>query len=103
MHFRFSACLAASVCLAAPAIAAPLDDPGHTITIQLENDSTRPGSDYYYTAGQRIAYTSPTGVLPGSIAELGHAWFGAGTQRFGAELSQQIFTPRLTKPNAVVP
>jgi lipid A 3-O-deacylase len=73
--------------------AAPLEDPGHTITIQLENDSTRPGSDNYYTSGERIAYTSPTGQVPGFLASLGQSLLGAGQQRFALELSQNIFTP----------
>ena len=45
--------------LTTAAAADPLPDPSHTITIQLENDSTRPGSDNYYTGGERIAYTCP--------------------------------------------
>ena len=79
--------------LATAAEAAPLDDPNHTITIQLENDSTRPGSDNYYTSGERIAYTSPTDQVPGPLAALGHMLLGDGQQRFALELSQNIFTP----------
>jgi lipid A 3-O-deacylase len=75
----------------------PLADPDHTITIQLENDSTRPGSDNYYTSGERIAYTSPTGQVPGPLAALGHLLMGDGQQRFALELSQNIFTPLLDK------
>jgi lipid A 3-O-deacylase len=79
--------------LATAAAADPLSDPNHTITIQLENDSTRPGSDNYYTSGERIAYTSPTGQVPGLLASLGHTLLGDGQQRFAVELSQNIFTP----------
>jgi hypothetical protein len=79
--------------MATTARADPLADPDHTITIQLENDSTRPGSDNYYTSGERIAYTSPTGQVPGSLAALGHLLLGDGQQRFALELSQNIFTP----------
>ena len=75
------------------ATAEPLADPSHTITIQLENDSTRPGSDNYYTSGERIAYTSPTGWVPGPLAALGHMLMGDGQQRFALELSQNIYTP----------
>jgi lipid A 3-O-deacylase len=83
--------------MAATAKADPLPDPDHTITIQLENDSTRPGSDNYYTSGERIAYTSPTGQVPGPLAALGHLLLGDGQQRFALELSQNIFTPLLDK------
>ena len=67
----------------------PLADPNHTITIQLENDSTRPGSDNYYTGGGRIAYTSPTGQVPAPIAAFGHMMLGNGQQRGALELSQE--------------
>jgi lipid A 3-O-deacylase len=96
MSIRPPVLLVASCLLATTATAAaaePLPDPNHTITIQLENDSTRPGSDNYYTSGERIAYTSPTGLLPAPLASFGHALLGAGQQRFALELSQNIFTP----------
>jgi lipid A 3-O-deacylase len=96
MPLRPTALLLASALLGALATAAaadPLPDPNHTITIQLENDSTRPGSDNYYTSGERIAYTSPTGLVPGPLAALGHLLLGEGQQRFAIELSQNIFTP----------
>ena len=100
MSYRLLGLLVTSLCcggIAGTARAEPLDDPKHTITIQLENDSIRPGSDNYYTSGERIAYVSPTGALPDSFANLGHQLFGDGKQRFAIELSQQILTPRLTK------
>jgi hypothetical protein len=78
---------------ATAAVAEPLPDPNHTITIQLENDSTRPGSDNYYTSGERIAYTSPTDQVPAPLASLGHLLLGEGQQRLALELSQNIYTP----------
>ncbi len=79
--------------MVAPAAAEPPADPNQTITIQLENDSTRPGSDNYYTSGERIAYTSPTDQIPAPLAAFGHLLLGDGQQRLGLELSQNIFTP----------
>jgi hypothetical protein len=75
------------------AAAQPVDDPNHTITIQLENDSVPRRTDMYYTSGERLAYTSPTGQLPGPLSALGHTLLGEGQQRFASELSQYIFTP----------
>lgn len=86
----------ATLCLVAlttPAAAEPAADPRHTLTIQLENDFLNPHSDKYYTNGFRIAYTSPTGQVPGFLASLGRSLLGAGQQRFAVELSQHIFTP----------
>jgi lipid A 3-O-deacylase len=83
--------------LAAAAWAQPPEDPGQTLTIQLENDSTRPGSDNYYTSGERIAYTSPTGAVWAPLADLGHTLLGDGQQRFSIDLSQLIFTPLADK------
>jgi hypothetical protein len=77
----------------ATAVAQPPEDPDHTLTIQLENDSSRRTSDMYYTSGERLGYTSPTGVLPGPLADLGHTILGDGQQRFAFELAQYIFTP----------
>ena len=85
MSIRPPVLLMASCLLATTATAAVADppaDPNHTITIQLENDSTRPGSDNYYTSGERIAYTSPTGLLPGPLAAIGNSLMGDGQQRF---------------------
>jgi hypothetical protein len=75
------------------AVAQPADDPNHTITIQLENDSIPRGTDRYYTSGERIGYTSPTGWLPTPLSDLGHSLLGEGQQRFALDLSQYIFTP----------
>ncbi len=105
MLVRLPRFLAAAACvgafIGAPALAAPLEDPKHTITIQLENDSVRPGSDAYYTNGMRIAYTSPTGQVPGWLAAMGKGLLGEGQQRFALELSQNMYTPfrtQLTNP-----
>ena len=100
MPIRLSALLMTSIWLGAVATAAaadPPEDPNHTITIQLENDSTRPGSDNYYTSGERIAYTSPTSQVPRPLGALGHLLLGDGQQRFALELSQNIFTPLADK------
>ena len=86
-----ASCLLAT--MATAAVADPPEDPNHTLTIQLENDSTRPGSDNYYTSGERLAYTSPTGLVPGPLAAFGHLLLGDGQQRFALELSQNIFSP----------
>ena len=95
----FAFCLCWGATAMAAAVAAPADDPSHTLTIQIDNDSTNPGSDKYYTSGERISYVSPTGRVPVPIAALGRALLGEGQQRFGLELSQNIYTPRFTKPN----
>lgn len=81
MPVRPSAALTTFVLLGAIATAAaadPPEDPNHTITVQLENDSTRPGSDNYYTGCERVACTSPTGRVPGPFAYLGHSLLGDG-------------------------
>jgi lipid A 3-O-deacylase len=101
MPVRSLTLLLASVALGAVAstvaAADPPEDPNHTITIQLENDSTRPGSDNYYTSGERVAYTSPTGRVPGPLASLGRMLLGDGQQRVAFEISQNIYTPLLDK------
>jgi len=101
MPLRLSSLFSITIVLGAFAITAavadPPEDPNHTITIQLENDSTRPGSDDYYTSGERVAYTSPTGVVPAPLASLGHWLLGDGQQRFALEGSQNIYTPLLDK------
>ena len=91
--------LAALACLAfvTTAQAQPAADPLHTLTIQLENDSTNPHSDQYYSNGMRLAYTSPTDAVPGFMADFGHSLLGAGQQRYALELSQLMFTPLRTK------
>lgn len=85
--------LLAALAAATAAAADPVPDPNSTISIQWENNATRPGSDNYYTNGGRVAYTSPTGEVAAPLASLGHSLFGEGQQRFALELSQYIFTP----------
>ena len=100
MPFRSFACLFLVSCLSLPSPglhAEPADDPLRTITIHIENDSTRPGSDSYYTSGERISYVSPTGAVPAPLAALGHALLGEGKKRLGLDLSQNIYTPRHTQ------
>jgi hypothetical protein len=95
---KIIAAAALPLCLtlgAAPAFAAdPLNDPSAIYTLQIENDAfSIPGTDRYYTAGQRLGYVSPTGVLPGFLASLGHGLFGQGAQRLEIDLQQEIYTP----------
>jgi lipid A 3-O-deacylase len=78
------------------ALAEPPPDPSRTLTVQVENDSTVPHSDQYYTSGLRLGYTSPTGEVPEFLANLGHSLLGDGQQRLSAELTQLIFTPHFT-------
>jgi hypothetical protein len=92
---KIIAAAALPLCLtlgAAPAFAAdPLNDPSAIYTLQIENDAfSIPGTDRYYTAGQRLGYVSPTGVLPGFLASLGHGLFGQGAQRLEIDLQQEI-------------
>lgn len=76
----------------------PAPDPDSIVTVQLENDSASiPGTDRYYTAGQRLSYVSPTGVVPDFVAQLGREFFGEGTQRFELDLQQKIYTPKDTQ------
>lgn len=72
----------------------PLNDPASIYTIQIENDSLSiPGTDRFYTSGERLGYVTPTGVLPGPVASLGHVLFGAGSQRLEVDIQQVIYTP----------
>ena len=77
------------------AMAQPAAAPGPaTFTLQLENDSTRPGSDSYYTSGGRIAYTSAPDHVPAFMANLGDAVLGPARRRWlGLEVSHTIYTP----------
>ena len=85
---------------AGPALAVPPADPASIVTLQLENDAVstyRGTSDQYYTAGQRLGYTSGTERLPGVVTDLGRTIWGDGVQRISIDLSQSIFTPRNTQ------
>ncbi len=82
--------------------AVPPQDPNAIFTIQGENDavSTLKGtSDQYYTAGQRLGFTTGTddyGVAK-PIQDFGHMIWGDGVQRVSIDLSQSIFTPHNTQ------
>jgi hypothetical protein len=72
----------------------PPADPGSIITIQIENDAfSIPGTDRYYTSGERLGYVTPTGDVPDFIANFGQNVFGPGSQRLEFDLQQVIFTP----------
>ena len=90
---------------AAPAHAAPPQDPQGTWTFQIENDavSTLKGtSDQYYTSGLRLGYTSGTTHVPDFLASIGRTVWGDGVQRVSIDLSQSLFTPRNTQQSQPV-
>ena len=96
MPTRTTIALAAAILLPPAAVAAqPKADNAAILTLQDENASISAGSptDRLYTNGLRLEWTSPTGQVPGFLARLGHALWGAGQQRIGIGLSQQIYTP----------
>jgi hypothetical protein len=76
--------------------AEPAPDPSTIITGQGENDSLS-GTDRNYTSGVRFGITLPTGVLPGFASDAGHFLWGEGQQRLAFDLSQNMFTPRVTQ------
>ncbi|MBW4023034.1 MAG: lipid A deacylase LpxR family protein [Proteobacteria bacterium] len=76
--------------------ALPPPDNNSIYTIRIENDVTGT-TDQYYTSGEQLGWTGPTGVVPGFIANAGHAVFGAGSQRVSIDISQQMFTPADTQ------
>jgi hypothetical protein len=86
--------LSAAPALAQTAAPDPLNDPASILTIQIENDAfSIPGTDRYYTSGERFGYVGPTGALPSGLAALGHSVFGQGSQRLEIDLQQEIYTP----------
>ena len=97
-----AAFLVPSLCVPFAAMATPPQDPTAIFTIQGENDavSTLKGtSDQYYTAGQRLGFTTGTddfGVAR-PIQDLGHFIWGDGVQRVSIDLDQSIFTPHNTQ------
>jgi len=94
MKFCSAALLPALLLPFAAHAADPLNDPQSIYTVQIENDAfSIPGTDRYYTSGERLGYVTPTGVLPGPLASLGHTIFGAGSQRLEIDLQQVIYTP----------
>ena len=74
----------------------PPPDDGSIYTVRVENDTTG-NTDEYYSAGQQVGWTGPTGAVPGFIADAGHAVLGAGDQRLSIDISQSIFTPSDTQ------
>jgi hypothetical protein len=78
--------------------ALPPPDDGSIYTIRIENDVTG-DTDEYYSAGEQLGWTGPTGEVPGFLANAGHAVLGAGDQRLSIDISQQIFTPSNTQIN----
>jgi hypothetical protein len=93
-----AACSAAVILTASSAHAqsapTPLDDPEGIYTVQVENDSLSiPSTDRYYTSGESLGYVTPTGAVPGFLADFGHEIFGDGSQRLGFDLQQVIYTP----------
>jgi lipid A 3-O-deacylase len=99
MHRRAGIALSiATVFLGGAAARAELPPPDRStiITGQAENDSLS-GTDRYYTSGVRFGITLPTGELPGFAIDLGHALWGEGQQRLSFDLTQNMFTPRVTQ------
>jgi lipid A 3-O-deacylase len=76
--------------------ALPPPDDGSIYTVRIENDVTGT-TDEYYTSGEQIGWTGPTGEVPGFIADAGHAVLGTGDQRLSIDISQSIFTPSDTQ------
>jgi hypothetical protein len=64
-------------------------------TIQDENASisTAQPTDRNYVNGFNLNWTSNPGVVPGVVANLGHAIWGNGTQRISLGIMQQVYTP----------
>lgn len=73
----------------------PAGDSAAIWTLQGENASisTAKMADRNYTNGLRLGYVSPEGYVPGFLQDLGRTLWGAGTQRIGFDLTQQIYTP----------
>jgi lipid A 3-O-deacylase len=77
----------------------PPADTSSIWTIQVENDAVstlRGTSDQYYTSGLRLGWTSGADAID-PVAALGHNVWGNGTTRVSLELSQSLFTPRVTQ------
>lgn len=72
-------------------------------TLQGENASisTTSPSDRYYVNGLNLGWTSNEGVVPGFIANAGHALLGDGAQRVSLGITHQLYTPFDT--NAIDP
>ena len=87
--------LAAGAGLAPAQQPASTADTAGTFTLQDENASlsTAKLTDRYYVNGLRLGYTSAPTAVPDFLTGVGRAVWGDGQQRFGFDLSQQIFTP----------
>jgi lipid A 3-O-deacylase len=92
------ALIATTILLGAVAARAepPRPDPSTIMTGQVENDSLS-GTDRFYTSGVRLGITLPTGQLPGFASDFGHALWGEGQQRLAFDLTQNMYTPRITQ------
>jgi hypothetical protein len=95
-HASIILAVAAGVLGPFAANAEPPADPHTIITGQVENDSLS-GTDRYYTSGVRLGITLPTGDLPDFASNLGRALWGDGQQRLAFDLTQNMFTPRVTQ------
>jgi lipid A 3-O-deacylase len=102
MHPRTIFTLAAAIMLPAVAARAELQpDPAMIITLQGENASITASpnvTDRFYTNGLRLGWTSPTGQVPDFLATLGRTLWDTGLQRISIDLSQQIYTPVISRP-----
>ena len=90
--------LALAAALLVPVTAASAEtpaDPAAILSLQGENASVSANkpTDRFYTNGLQLNWTSPTGQVPGLLAELGNTLWGPGQQRIGFGLSQQMYTP----------
>lgn len=103
-NYASGAAVASPVITAAPhSSAKPTFDifQGGSVTFQHENDAFVPnlpgiiGTDRYYTAGQRIVWVSRSGPNHWFLNPLGFLGTKGdqSTQRWGWELSQNIYTP----------
>jgi lipid A 3-O-deacylase len=75
--------------------AQPASDKSSIWTLQDENASISAGklTDRFYVNGIHLGWMSPTDQVPDFLADLGRTLWGAGQQRVGFELTQQIYTP----------
>jgi len=99
---RIAVLAGAAVAWSVAASAEPPQDPHGILTLQVENDAVstlRGTTDYYYTSGLRLGYTTGTDAIPAFLANAGHAVWGDGVQRISIDISQSIFTPRNTQIN----
>jgi hypothetical protein len=93
------ACLFCAFLPVAAMAGEPRSDPDSIWTLQDEND-VAVRTDRFYTNGTRFGWTSPTDLLPGFLADLGHTvWGREGKQRLSVDLSQLLFTPIDTQIN----